>query len=49
MEDKELYAGFDMEKQKEYEDKLKKITHKATLFERIENAIKSFGHDIKVF
>jgi hypothetical protein len=37
------------EKQKEYEDKLKKITHKATLFERIENAIKSFGHDIKVF
>lgn len=28
------------EKQKEYEDKMKKITHKATLLERIENAIK---------
>jgi len=36
------------EKQKEHEDKLKKITHKATLFERIENAIKSFGQDTKV-
>jgi len=28
------------EKQKEYENKMKKITHKATLLERIENAIK---------
>ena len=28
------------EKQKEYEDKMKRITHKATLLERIENAIK---------
>src|SRR6201992_4289413 len=28
------------EKQKEYEEKMKKITHKATLLERIENAIK---------
>ncbi|HVW13218.1 MAG TPA: hypothetical protein VHB54_05335 [Mucilaginibacter sp.] len=28
------------EKQKEFEDKVKKITHKATLLERIENAIK---------
>jgi GNAT superfamily N-acetyltransferase len=28
------------EKQKEYEDKMQKITHKATLLERIENAIK---------
>ncbi|MDB5117882.1 MAG: family N-acetyltransferase [Mucilaginibacter sp.] len=35
------------EKQKEYEDKLRKITQKATLFERIENAIKSFGQDKK--
>jgi hypothetical protein len=33
------------EKQKESEDKLKKMTQKATLFERIENAIKSFGQD----
>src|ERR1700709_1322141 len=31
------------EKIKEYEEKLKKITHKATLFERIENAIKGPG------
>ena len=37
------------EKIKEHEDKLKKITHKATLFERIEGAIKSFGHDMKIF
>jgi len=29
-----------VEKTKEYEDKMKKITHKATLLERIENAIK---------
>src|ERR1700743_1285817 len=28
------------EKQKEFEEKMKKITHKATLLERIENAIK---------
>jgi hypothetical protein len=28
------------EKQKQYEDKMKKITHKATLLERIEAAIK---------
>jgi GNAT superfamily N-acetyltransferase len=37
----------DAEKKKEHEDddKLKKITHKATLFERIESAIKSFGQD----
>jgi GNAT superfamily N-acetyltransferase len=33
------------EKQKEYEDKLRKITQKATLFERIEKAIKSFGQE----
>src|ERR1700737_1630608 len=34
------------EKQKEYEDKMKKITHKATLLERIENAIKKrIGQD----
>lgn len=29
-----------VEKQKEFEEKMKKITHKATLLERIENAIK---------
>jgi hypothetical protein len=28
------------EKQKEHDEKMKKITHKATLLERIENAIK---------
>jgi exonuclease VII small subunit len=28
------------EKKKEFEDKMKKITHKATLLERIENAIR---------
>src|SRR6202790_3287089 len=34
------------EKQKEYEDKMKKISHKATLLERIENAIKKrIGQD----
>jgi len=33
------------EKQKEYEDKMKKITHKATLLERIENALKKIGQD----
>src|SRR6201985_1439671 len=32
------------EKQKEYEDKMKKITHKATLLERIESAIKKTIH-----
>jgi hypothetical protein len=32
------------EKQKEVEDKIKKITHKATLLERIENAIKKTIH-----
>jgi hypothetical protein len=32
------------EKQKENEDKMKKITHKATLLERIENAIKKTIH-----
>lgn len=31
------------------EEKIKEITHKATLFERIENAIKSFGQDLKIF
>ncbi len=34
------------EKQKESEDKLKKITHKANLFKRIETAIKSFGQSL---
>ncbi|HWD88385.1 MAG TPA: hypothetical protein VG367_09685 [Mucilaginibacter sp.] len=29
-----------VEKQKEFEEKMKKVTHKATLLERIENAIK---------
>src|ERR1700744_6514750 len=33
------------EKQKESEDKLKKMTQKATLCERIEQALKSFGQD----
>jgi hypothetical protein len=33
------------EKQKEYEDKMRKITHKATLLERIENALKKIGHE----
>ena len=33
------------EKQKEYEEKVKKITHKANLLERIENALKKIGHD----
>ena len=39
------------EKQKEVEDKIKKLTHKATLLERIENAIKkTINHDnIKIF
>ncbi len=33
------------EKQKEYEDKMRKITHKATLLERIENALRKIGHE----
>jgi hypothetical protein len=33
------------EKQKEYEEKMKKITHKANLLERIENALKKIGQD----
>jgi len=33
------------EKQKEYEEKVKKITHKANLLERIENALKKIGQD----
>jgi hypothetical protein len=36
-----------VEKAKDTEDKLRKITHKATLFERIDSAIKSFGQDTK--
>ncbi|MGY3212804.1 GNAT family N-acetyltransferase [Mucilaginibacter sp. HD30] len=34
------------EKQKQTEDKLEKITHKANLFKRIESAIKSFGQSL---
>jgi len=35
------------EKQKEYEEKMQRITHKATLLERIENAIKKrIKHDV---
>ncbi len=34
------------EKQKQTEDKLEKITHKANLFKRIETAIKSFGQSL---
>jgi hypothetical protein len=37
----------DAEKQKE--DNLEKMTKKATLFQRIESAIKSFGQDLKIF
>ncbi|MES2427860.1 MAG: GNAT family N-acetyltransferase [Bacteroidota bacterium] len=38
------------EKKKEEEaEKLRKITQKATLFQKIESAIKSFGQDIKIF
>jgi hypothetical protein len=37
------------DKAKDMEDKFKKISHKANLFERIENAIKSFGQDKKLF
>jgi hypothetical protein len=33
------------EKTREYEEKVKKITHKATLLERIENALKKIGQD----
>ncbi|WP_295647947.1 GNAT family N-acetyltransferase [uncultured Mucilaginibacter sp.] len=32
-------------KQQEYEDKMRKITHKATLLERIENALKKIGQE----
>ena len=39
----------DLEKQKDSEEKIKEITHKATLFQRIENAIKSFGQELKLF
>ena len=39
----------DLEKQKDNEEKIKEITHKATLFQRIENAIKSFGQELKLF
>ena len=35
------------EKQKQTEDKLEKITHKANLFKRIETAIKSFGQSLE--
>ena len=35
--------------EKERTEKLEKMTKKATLFERIENALKSFGQDLKVF
>ena len=31
------------------EEKIKEITHKATLFQKIENALKSFGQDLKIF
>jgi len=37
------------EKAKDIEEKTKQMSRKATLFERIESAIKSFGQDIKVF
>src|ERR1700753_3051331 len=36
-----------VEKQKEYEEKAKEMSRKATLFQRIENAIKSFSQDLK--
>ena len=39
----------DLEKQKDNEEKIKEITHKATLFQKIENAIKSFGQELKLF
>ncbi|RZA03098.1 MAG: GNAT family N-acetyltransferase [Sphingobacteriaceae bacterium] len=37
------------EPEKSEQQKLDEITHKASLFERIEGAIKSFGQDLKIF
>ncbi|GAA4308745.1 GNAT family N-acetyltransferase [Mucilaginibacter gynuensis] len=37
------------EKRKEYENKMKKITHKATLLERIENALRGPGKLLTLF
>jgi hypothetical protein len=37
------------EKAKELEEKSKEMSRKATLFERIENAIKSFSQDLKIY
>lgn len=37
------------EKAKDIEEKTKQMSRKATLFERIESAIKSFGQDVKIF
>ncbi|RYE05510.1 MAG: GNAT family N-acetyltransferase, partial [Sphingobacteriales bacterium] len=37
------------EKQKETEDKVKKITHKATLLERIENALRGKSKLLTMF
>lgn len=37
------------EPEKSDQQKLDEITHKASLFERIEGAIKSFGQDLKIF
>lgn len=34
---------------KDMEEKSKNMSRKATLFERLEKAIKSFGQDIKIF
>ena len=39
----------DAEKVKVDDEKLDKMTKKATLFQRIESAIKSFGQDLKIF
>jgi hypothetical protein len=38
-----------IEKAKEHEEKTKNMARKATLFERIEKAIKSFGQEVKIF
>jgi hypothetical protein len=38
-----------VEKAKEHEEKTKNMARKATLFSRIESAIKSFGQEIKLF
>jgi len=38
-----------VEKAKDEETKKQNMSRKATLFERIENAIKSFGQDVKLF